>query len=69
MSDDVLRLFEGLTREQMKEFRRRVVPVLQELRREIVSADGGMETTSNLPTRVVTNAAKSRNNQAQNNQR
>lgn len=35
MDDDILKLFEGLTAEQVRELRRRIVPTLQELRREI----------------------------------
>lgn len=42
----VLQLFEGMTADQVKEFRRRVVPVLQELRREIVTAESSKPKTS-----------------------
>lgn len=35
MSDDVLKVFEGLTESQVKELRRRIIQVLPELRREV----------------------------------
>jgi hypothetical protein len=35
-NDDILKLFEGLSAEQAKEMRRRIIPTLQALRREIV---------------------------------
>lgn len=35
MDNDILKLFEGLTAEQVRELRQRIIPTLQELRREI----------------------------------
>lgn len=39
---DVLVLFEGLHPHQIREFRRRIIPVLRQLRREIVGVDEGV---------------------------
>lgn len=44
MSDDVLRLFEGLSPSQAKELRRRIVPALERLRREVIGEDMTTET-------------------------
>lgn len=38
MSDNVLKIFEGLTESQVKELRRRIIQALPELRREVTSA-------------------------------
>jgi hypothetical protein len=37
MSDDVLRLFDGLNEKQIRQFRREIVPTLQNLRDNIIS--------------------------------
>lgn len=41
-SGDVLKVFEGLTREQVRELRRRILETLPELRREVM--EGGQKT-------------------------
>jgi hypothetical protein len=44
MQSDVLKLLEGLTPSQVKEFRRRIVPTLQQIRAEIVNAQAAKST-------------------------
>jgi len=40
MGENVLKVFEGLTDEQAKELRRRIIGILPELRREVVKVNG-----------------------------
>ena len=42
MSDEILKLFEGLTPKQFKEFRKRLVPALTEFRNEIIKGANKM---------------------------
>lgn len=37
MQGEILRLFEGLTPAQVREFRRRIVPALEQVRREVTA--------------------------------
>ena len=63
MSDEILALFEGLDSEQLREFRRRLVPALTEIRNEIINGankishevvfDENTNIKSRLPLQVV----------------
>ena len=43
-NSDVLNLFKGLDKEQVQQFKERIVPTLQELRREIVTSSTATKT-------------------------
>ena len=61
----VLQLFEGLTADQVKEFRRRIVPALVQIRAEVVSMDPQQTTSKAKTTRGKSDAMHSNNNQRQ----
>lgn len=46
MSNDILQMFEGLTADQILEFRRRIAPALKNIRAEIVSTQPTNRSTS-----------------------
>ena len=49
MSNDILKMFEGMNADQVKEFRRRVIPALEIVRAEILSTQTE-RNTSNMKT-------------------
>lgn len=57
MSDEVLKVFEGLTDKQAKELRRRIIQALSELRREVTEKqnenkqNGGKQNERAKPTK------------------
>lgn len=44
MQGEILRLFEGLTPAQVREFRRRIVPALEQVRREVTAVSAAKLT-------------------------
>lgn len=60
MSDDVLKLFEGLDEKQVRLFRKNIMPTLQELRRQILNEQG--ENKQSIEE-VIHNGKVSRQNQ------
>ena len=60
MSDDVLKLFEGLDEKQARKFRKNIMPTLQELRRQILNEQG--ENKQSIEE-VIHNGKMSRQNQ------
>ena len=60
MSDDVLKLFEGLDEKQARKFRKNIMPTLQELRRQILNEQG--ENKQSIEE-VIHNGKVSRQNQ------
>lgn len=60
MSDDVLKLFEGLDEKQVRLFRKNIMPTLQELRRQILNEQG--ENKQSIEE-VIHNGKMSRQNQ------
>ena len=55
MSDDVLKIFEGLTENQVKELRRRIIEILPELRREVTKTEKSEITQIEKPrnTKII----------------
>ncbi len=51
MSSDILKLFEGLTFDQVQEFKRRIVPALEQVRAEIVLSNQTERNTGNMNTK------------------
>ena len=62
MNNSILQLFEGLTTDQAKELRGRIVPVLEQLRDDIVSKSKTERPSSEITTRGKRNEMYSDHN-------
>lgn len=63
MQSDVLKLLEGLTPSQVREFRRRIVPALEGIRREVTAESMSAAKSSNGKTTRGKNEMHSDNSQ------
>lgn len=64
MQSEVLKLLEGLTPSQVKEFRRRIVPALENIRRE-VTAEPAAKSSNGKPSGGKSDAMYSDNSKRQ----